>query len=244
MTRKFRSSTRGECWSPDVYSVVRIGRFRRKRAKSLIATYNSVGHGRCYWSVLILRSPIRLLFRHETARNDRHRSGAPRRLRGFEPLESRQLLAVNILFDYSLDSNGFFTDPTRRALLESAGEMIASRLGDDLAATPARGPSDTWTLKVTHPGNNSTHSIVNPDLAADTVTIFAGGRDLGGSAGHGGTHGLTVSGSQSFIDTILSRGETGELDSPPTDYGPWAGISEFQHVGCHRLAFRRNDHRP
>src|SRR6478609_8683576 len=46
----------------------------------------------------------------------------------FEALEDRRVMTVNFTFDYSQDSNGFFNDSSRRAIMELAGHMIGDRL--------------------------------------------------------------------------------------------------------------------
>jgi hypothetical protein len=40
--------------------------------------------------------------------------------------------------------------------------------------------------------------------------------------------GYSASGTQSFLDTIKARGQTGALASTPTDFGPWGGSIAFQ----------------
>jgi hypothetical protein len=57
---------------------------------------------------------------------------------------------VVIQFDYSLDSNSFFSDPSRKTVLESAATAILNRLQDSLTAiTP--GGANTWTANFSNP---------------------------------------------------------------------------------------------
>ena len=57
-----------------------------------------------------------------------------------EFLEDRKLLTVTIQFDYSRDSNHFFDDPARRAILDLAGQTLGSQLFDHLSSiTPGNG---------------------------------------------------------------------------------------------------------
>ena len=78
-------------------------------------------------------------------------------------------------------------------------------------------------------------------LAADSITIFAGGRPLSGSTlGEGGTGGVGYSIikdgednvlNQDFIDLIIARGEAGALAANPTDIGLWGGSITFDNDG-------------
>src|SRR5262245_34338712 len=68
-----------------------------------------------------------------------------------EPLDGRLLLSINIVIDYSYDSNHFFDDPARRAAVQSAANVLATGLsGDHLSAiTPTGG--DTWSATFPDP---------------------------------------------------------------------------------------------
>lgn len=131
---------------------------------------------------------------------------------------------VMIQFDYSLDANGFFNSQARRDVLNSAGAFFETHLGDTLdTITP--GGSNTWTATFGNPATGNQATSSNLTIPADTLIVFAGGRNLGGSTlGIGGPGGFTASGSQSFLDTVGTRGETG---APGTDFGPWGGSLAF-----------------
>src|SRR6476620_8313639 len=81
------------------------------------------------------------------------------------------------VFDYSLDANGFFTDPARRAVLQTAGQMITSRLTDTLSAIGPDGVS-SWSLTFPNPATGTTQSNASMSVPANTIYVFAGGRDL------------------------------------------------------------------
>ncbi len=148
-----------------------------------------------------------------------------------ELLEVRTLLTT-ITIDYSLDTNNFFDSQEKMDLLQSAADSLASRLTDSLAAIEP-GPSgfgfdNTWTADFNHPGTGSPQSITDLTIAADTLVVYAGGRDLAGSTvGFGGPGGYSSSGTQAFLDLVASRGQSGALDSPATDFGPWGGAITF-----------------
>jgi hypothetical protein len=167
----------------------------------------------------------------DVARRSGKRPVTKRRLT-VERLESRELLTVNIVFNYSLDTNGFFNDTSRRTLLDRAAEMIETRLGDTLdAITP--GGSNTWTPSITHPATGQNYRLSgSTSVPADTILVYAGGRDLGGSTlGIGGNGGYSASGSTSWLNTINTRGEPGRALASPTDVAPWGGSITFDTVG-------------
>jgi Ca2+-binding RTX toxin-like protein len=136
------------------------------------------------------------------------------------------------MVDYSLDTNSFFDTQLKRDVFQAAADSVASRLTDNLSAInpgPAgMGITNTWTSSFSHPATGATHNIVDPVIAEDSLVIFAGGRDLSGSAaGLGGPGGFSVSGTAEFVNLVESRGQTGALDMPATDFGPWGGSIAF-----------------
>ncbi len=77
----------------------------------------------------------------------------------FEQLEQRQLLAVNVIFDYRYDTHGFFSDPARRQALEAAGDVIGQSLNDRLSeinpqkASFLDGVERSWTVQFPIPND-------------------------------------------------------------------------------------------
>ncbi|QDT05468.1 Dockerin type I repeat protein [Rubripirellula lacrimiformis] len=155
---------------------------------------------------------------------------------------------IKIVLDYSLDTNKFFgtsaSDPFR-IRLQQAADALASRFNDTLAAVAPK-PYVTVRPKIFHPSQgpaNSTagtlHSLPeNPTIAANTIIIYAGARDLpGASRGVGG--GASISFTRTCIpgpqcttaqanqDAIESRGEAGVLAANPTDIAPLYGSISF-----------------
>ena len=133
-----------------------------------------------------------------------------------EICESRCLLAVTLSFDYSLDTNNFFADSTRKTLLESAGAQLTQRLNDSLNAITVSG-GNTWTASFNHPATGVQTSKVDLSVPADTLIVFAGGRNLGSTLGIGGPGGFSASGTQAFLTNVQTRGETGAGATPKTD---------------------------
>jgi hypothetical protein len=147
-----------------------------------------------------------------------------------EKLESRDLMTVSFVFDYTLDQ-GFFADSTRRDLLNYAGKMVASRITDSLQAITPSG-SNTWNAQINHPSTGALHSLGNISIAANKIIVYVGGRELGSSLGIGGYGGFSNAfGSQTWFNTLLSRGQAGALSNPKTDHGPWGGYLAFDTVG-------------
>ena len=135
--------------------------------------------------------------------------------------------ALNIDIDYSYDTQGFFSAQARRDTLEAAANFFESVLTDDLdAITPSGG--NTWSTVFLHPGTGAQQIINNPSIAADTLVVYAGGRQLGSTLGMGGPGGWFGGGSPGWLDTFRYRGETG---APNHDFAPWGGALTFDSVG-------------
>ena len=140
-----------------------------------------------------------------------------------EWLEAREVPAVAVQIDYSFDTSGFFNDPTRRAILQQAATDLGSRLGGSLAGINPGG-TNTWTTTFFNPATGQQTTIANPTVGANTITVYAGGRDMtGGEAGVGGNGGYSASGSQGWLDSLRNRGQSG--------YSIWGGSVAFDTTG-------------
>jgi hypothetical protein len=162
---------------------------------------------------------LRCFFHHPRA----SRGSRPR----LESLEDRCCPSLTFLFDYSFDSSGFFNDPQRRAILNLAGQILGSHLYDSLTPiTPS--PGNTWTASIDNPATGVPVGLPNLDIPANTLLIYAAGRDYqGASVGEGGFGGESASGSSSWLDTVAARGQTGALGATPTNFAPWGGALSF-----------------
>ncbi len=145
-------------------------------------------------------------------------------------LEQRRLLTLNIAYDYSLDSSGFFNDQSRRDVLEEVATIFESRITDDLAAiTP--GPQDTWTAQFSNPSTGLPVSLNNLTIAADTVIVYVGARDLPAGLALGGFGGFQSVATPAFNSILQTRGESG-IDvsgNTDTDFAPWGGAISFDN---------------
>lgn len=134
---------------------------------------------------------------------------------------------IRLRFDYSLDTSGFFNDPNRRALLDTAARMVTSRLGDNLSAIQPSG-SNTWSAVIFHPVTDAVVRIPNLNIAANEILVYVGAQNFPGSQlGSGGPGGIAAGGSADWLNTVKGRGQTGALANPPTDLGPWGGTLSF-----------------
>ena len=175
--------------------------------------------------------PMRRARAAEAARPAPARSFLP------HPLEPRTLLAaapppspalqaaptVQIVIDYSLDTNQFFDTQAKRDLLQQAADSVVKWFRDDLLAIDPAG-ADTWDAVLDHPGTGQQHTIPNPTIGADQVLLFAGGRDMDDALGRGGPGGYQARGSAAWRDRVAMRGQP---TSGGTEFGPWGGAITF-----------------
>ena len=140
---------------------------------------------------------------------------------------------LEIVLDYSLDSNGFFAGPQspQRQAMEAVADFFEGLISDELAEINPQtfGGNVEWSARVSHPGSGDIVDIPNLVVPKDTLVVYVGGgRNLGGSAGRGGSGGYSARGTQAWFDLISARGEV-NLDNSPatspgaTDFGPWGG---------------------
>ncbi|MCG8510988.1 MAG: hypothetical protein MI741_17330, partial [Rhodospirillales bacterium] len=121
--------------------------------------------------------------------------------------------AVNVVIDYSYDTNNFFgsgnPDGTAagaqaKASLEEAANFLSDLMQDSFSPinTPPTFSSQVFdgeiyfefTASFTHPGDGSTVTLNNEPFAADEYRIYAGGRSLSGNTlGIGGVGGQGLS---------------------------------------------------
>lgn len=144
-----------------------------------------------------------------------------------EALEGREVPAsLQIVFDYRYDASGFFNDPSRRAVLEQAGQDISARLNNSVDLTAiAPGGTNTWTATTFNPSNPTQNvSIGNLSVGTDQIVVFVGGGNgiSGGEAGLGGSGGYSASGMQAWFDTLRHRGRSG--------FASWGGSISFSQA--------------
>ena len=184
------------------------------------------------WPDWMRRIP-RVLYRSRSAlRRRADQQGAGWRL---EALEQRLLLTIKFNFDYSLDSSHFFDSPQARALLEQAGSLLGGQLSDSLTAIKPTS-TNAWIAYFNPPSSGATSSIENLTIAANTLTIFVGARDLlDGSVAESAPGGFyTLSADINWRNLLAGRGQVGAVPqggAVATDFGPWGGSLAFDSVG-------------
>ena len=144
---------------------------------------------------------------------------------------------IDIVFDYSFDTNNFFSSPQSREALDAAAGVYEEVIKDSLDAAIdyyGDGGWNTWEARFYHPSTGELIYFDSDDFAypiiEDRVVIFVGGDELdGGAVGIGGYGGYRVSGyTQDWFDLVKSRGEIGALGGVnATDFGPWGGAISF-----------------
>ncbi|NET04749.1 MAG: hypothetical protein F6K16_08415 [Symploca sp. SIO2B6] len=115
---------------------------------------------------------------------------------------------MNIEFDYRFDTNGFFDDPARRAVLEQAAVIWESFIQDEFPNVPAG-----IEVSVINPQTGQIENIVL-DSEIDDILIFVGARPLEGANGVGGPSG-------SSSGSIFTNRWNG------SDFEPWIGNISF-----------------
>lgn len=147
---------------------------------------------------------------------------------------------VDIVFDYSLDTNAFF-NAQRQAVLNAAANDLESRLNDELTAIDEPPPGAGWTTSYTNPTTGELVSEENLTIPAGSIRVYVGARDLvaeeAGEEAHLAlaSRGLTrdtdifyeTLAGEAWANNVLSRGQAGALLDAPTDIGPWGGSIAF-----------------
>ncbi|BCX46366.1 FG-GAP repeat protein [Haloferula helveola] len=143
--------------------------------------------------------------------------------------------AITIEFDYTYDTNDWFEVGERKAILEQVASLYETILTDTLLRIdPADFPGSTWTVSVRNPQTGNTVSLPNFVVPDDTIVVFAGARELGGTVrGQAGNAGWSGSGFSSWFSRIRARGGNPGADYSSadaeliTDYAPHVGFLSF-----------------
>ena len=96
-------------------------------------------------------------------------------------LSGKALGAITISIDYSLDSNGFFSDgdgAAKKAALEAARDVLEGIMSDSIAAiTP--GGANTWNATGYHPGTGASGTLATDLSVACLLYTSPSPRDRG-----------------------------------------------------------------
>jgi hypothetical protein len=140
---------------------------------------------------------------------------------------------IDIQFDFSYDTNNFFNDASRVAVLESAASVFESRLADSFSAITSSG-SNGFDPVFFNPANpfGTSLSNNNDSFAANVIRVYAGGFDFtSGTIGLGGGGGFSCSGIGSFCSDATQRGQGDTTGTDAIDVAPWGGSISFDSVG-------------
>lgn len=108
--------------------------------------------------------------------------------------------AISITWDYTCDSDGFFTSQ-RRAVLEAVASVFSNYEIDRPALAPTGG--NQWSWNFNDPSGSGAVEILNPSVGAGELVIYVGAKDLGaGTLGLGGNVGWGASGSGTWIQSL------------------------------------------
>lgn len=157
---------------------------------------------------------------------------------------SQSLSALTIQLDYSLDTNGFFDSQESRNAMQAVADRWGAIITQELSEVATADDNQDVRIGFTHPGTGASYQISSAagqatdrligssiadeyrdgiEIPADTIIIFAGGRDIS-SAGQGGT-GTGVNFTSVFNDPegIHNRGFNVGFGSQPV----WGGAVTF-----------------
>lgn len=140
--------------------------------------------------------------------------------------------AITLQLDYSYDNNHFFDTPLKRGVLSSAASYFESRISDRLGPIASTN-NNRFAATFVNPSTGRITELQDFDVVSDTLVVFAGGRDLGGSSlGVGGPGGYSISGTQQYYDASISRGQgDGTVASvsgdSAYDFASWGGSITF-----------------
>lgn len=142
---------------------------------------------------------------------------------------------INIVFDYTYDTNNFFT-ADRRATLEQAAKVYESRVFDDLAAITSTPGGNGLSLNFMRPDTAESIRLQNASIARNEVRIYVGGssgfqRPTFGDEdspyqAFAGNYGFSSTSTDEYLNTAMRRGQTGTI-GPYPDFANWGGMMSF-----------------
>lgn len=149
---------------------------------------------------------------------------------GLFGLTPTQALLIN--FDYSYDTIGFYTTEAKATLANVSSlyeNLISMRLD---AIIPSGG--NTWTMDFNNPSTGTPLTLSDQTVAENTILIFLGSQDLGGSQlGYGGHGGYSSFGSTNWNNNVAYRGNTDAQAG--TAFSLWGGAISFNNTATWNL---------
>lgn len=166
---------------------------------------------------------------------------------------------LSFLFDYSLDSSGFFSGENigRRAYLEAAGDYLSGLIGNTSMEAITPDANNSWMPLVFDPNDYTSYvALGNISVPADTIHVYAGATSFESenTVAYGGPGGGSVpdGSSMDWISTLLYRGNDGYrmppigtvtftldwewyFDDDISTVEPFPGQIDFFSVSIHEL---------
>lgn len=169
--------------------------------------------------------------------------------------------AVNLVLDYTYDSQNFFgsgnpdgatAGAQAKARLEEAATFFSAILDDSLDEMTVPDPYSSsafngiatweWTMSLTNPGTGGTTTLTNQTIPQDEYRIYAGGRSIGQLGiggpggwgwGTGGNGGGFTQGEINEINAITADFSPliSDRNQPAGDFATWGGSITFDNDG-------------
>lgn len=138
-----------------------------------------------------------------------------------------QAKALSFIVDYTYDTLNFFDTQAKKNVFEAALASVGDNIPDTLNAITPTAP-ESWQITFSHPGTGATQTVYDPTIPANTLVIFAGGRDLSAptlaQAGPGGYAVTACYGTPgNLCEQARYRGESGETRGPTATESAWWG---------------------
>jgi len=138
--------------------------------------------------------------------------------------------AVAIQVNYSMDllsngGSGFFQkNPAAVTVMNQVAVEMGERISANLSAIDPSG-ANTWTASFYSPETGAMTSVVDLNVAANTIVVFVGAHAMGGGElGYGATGGYSMSGYANFFSTVETRNWS---SFAADDAGIWGGSIQF-----------------
>ncbi|TWT42511.1 hypothetical protein [Botrimarina hoheduenensis] len=165
--------------------------------------------------------------------------------------------AINLVLDYTYDTNGFFNPGTTagqqaRATVSAAASFLSNLLEDSFPEVTAPDPfvstapgqptltlTFDWTRNFFHPGTGALLTLPGGTVAADDYVIYVGGRPLPGSTlGNGGPGGWGTNSTGTYYSSPANINAVNDISNAfvglltnrsqaDGDFGGWGGALTF-----------------
>jgi len=168
----------------------------------------------------------------------------------FVGLHVPRVSGIEVVVDYSYDTEGFFSEPVRRTAIEAVASRYSRVITSELTAVGPTLDQTPWRIGFEHPGNGESFQISTavdqgsdplfdaadnaadvygfPGLEANQWILYAGARNLASTAVGGTATGLNFSTVFDDLEGPLHRGViTNTPDDSASDLPAWGGAISF-----------------